>query len=143
MDVTKDLNPVESRYMTGLYRLWESKGRLSTGVLASMFSVRPASVVDVLDRLEEKGLIERPRWGRIAFTRKGLATATKIIHNHRVLELYFRDRLGIPVSEACRQAGRIDHLVGDLVVRKMCEKLRYPERCIHGNEVRHTVCRRG
>jgi DtxR family Mn-dependent transcriptional regulator len=136
------LNFVEFRYMTELYRLWESEKRLSTGVLASKFGVRPASVVDVLERLERRGLIERPRWGKIIFTRKGLTTAAKIIHNHRVLELYFRDMLGISDDEACHQAKRIDHLVGDLVVWRMCERLSYPERCIHGYEVRHKGCRR-
>ncbi len=138
----KNLNQVEARYLSEIYRMTERHEELATGALASKFNVRPASVVDVLNRLMEKGLISRPGWGRIELTGSGRSVAMKIIHNHRILELYFRDRLGLQMNETCKQAQRIDYLIGDVVVSRMCEDLGYPTNCVHGFEVRHVGCRR-
>lgn len=136
------MNHVEARYLSEIYRILERREIVATGVLAEMFRVKPSSVVDVVERLRRKGLIERPTWGRMILTRKGFVAASKIIHNHRVLELYFRDRLDLPPEETCSQALLIDYMIGDPVIKKMCEKLSYPTSCIHGLEVRHLGCRR-
>jgi len=139
----KILNHMEARYLSEIYRMHERHEEVATGVLAVRFKVRPASTVDVLKRLMAKGLIAKPGWGKVVLTGRGEAAAMKIIHNHRVLELYFRDRLGLPMDETCRQALRIDYLIGDVVISRMCEKLGYPANCVHGLEVKHVGCRRG
>ncbi|MEM4289916.1 MAG: hypothetical protein QXQ48_06555 [Nitrososphaerota archaeon] len=68
-----------------------------------------------MERLRRKGLIERPAWGRMILARKGFETASKIIHNHRVLEPYFRNKLDLPPEETCSQPLLIDYMIGDLV----------------------------
>ncbi len=134
------LNQVETNYLREIYRAIERSSEVTTGWLAKTFNVRPASAVDVLNRLRNKRLVEKQGWGRIRLTRQGTILASQIIHNHRVLELYFNQGFGIPAEDACKEASKIDYLLGEIVIRKICEKLRFPDRCIHGLEVRHDSC---
>ncbi|MEM1946964.1 MAG: metal-dependent transcriptional regulator [Candidatus Caldarchaeum sp.] len=136
------LNPVEASYLREMYRKGENSLEISTGDLAKIFDVRPASVVDVVHRLARKKLVEKQGWGKIALSKKGLSVAARIIHNHRVLETYFSRGLGLEVEDSCTEAAKIDYLIGDKVIRRLCEKLSFPEQCIHGFEVSHEICRR-
>ncbi|MEM4281859.1 MAG: metal-dependent transcriptional regulator [Candidatus Caldarchaeum sp.] len=136
------LNPVEASYLREMYRVGENSLEISTGNLAKIFDVRPASVVDVMHRLARKQLVEKQGWGKIALSRKGLSLAARIIHNHRVLETYFNRGLGIGVEASCTEAAKIDYLIGDEVMRRLCEKISFPEQCIHGFEVSHEICRK-
>lgn len=138
-----ELNTVETSYLKEIYRALEKNLEPSTGYLAKMFTVRPASAFDVLERLVQKKMVERAGWGRFKLTPRGISTASRIIHNHRVLETFFNKELGLAASDACSQAERIDYQVGELLIKKMCERLNYPHTCIHGNEVKHAKCKEG
>ncbi|MCS7110070.1 MAG: metal-dependent transcriptional regulator [Candidatus Caldarchaeum sp.] len=135
------LNTVEVNYLKEIYRAQEKNIQPTTGYLADLFSVKPPSAFDVLNRLAEKKMLERTGWGKFVLTARGVATVSKIIHNHRILETYFYKELGLDLSEACLQAARIDQQVGEPLVKRMCEKLNFPTTCIHGNEVKHRGCR--
>ncbi|MDW8084548.1 MAG: metal-dependent transcriptional regulator [Candidatus Caldarchaeum sp.] len=136
-----ELNKVETSYLKEIYRAVERNFEPSTGYMAKLFTVKPASAFDVLDRLVEKKMVERTGWGKFRLTSRGISLAARIMHNHRILETYFHKELGLGVADACSQAAKIDHQVGDLLVRKMCERLNFPKTCIHGNEVKHRGCR--
>lgn len=136
-----ELNKVETSYLKEIYRAVERNLEPSTGYMAKLFTVKPASAFDVLDRLVEKKMLERTGWGKFRLTSRGISLAARIMHNHRILETYFHKELGLSVADACSQAAKIDHQVGDLLVRKMCERLNFPQTCIHGNEVKHRGCR--
>lgn len=135
------LNPVETSYLKELYRARERNIETTTGYLAETFKVRPASAFDVISRLLEKNMVEKKGWGKFRLTPHGVAVATRIIHNHRILETFFNKELGLSPSEACFEASKIDDQIGEPVIRKMCFKLDFPTTCIHGNEVRHRECR--
>ncbi|MCS7129587.1 MAG: metal-dependent transcriptional regulator [Candidatus Caldarchaeum sp.] len=135
-----NINEVEKQYLQHIYRSLEDSVEVSTGSLADAFKVRPASAVDVLNRLAARGLIKRTGWGRFSLSQRGMKLASRIIHNHRVLETYFSRNLGLTEAEACREASKIDHLVGDAVVRQFCKILGHPSKCIHGRDMVHTSC---
>jgi len=136
------INPVEANYLRVIYRAHESQKDLTTGLLAESFHVKPASAVDVVNRLVSKGLVVRKGWGKFDFSKKGEALALKLIHNHRVLETYFSYELALDHKTACYEASKIDYLMGDEVVKRFCLKLGYPVRCMHGKEVPHNICRK-
>jgi DtxR family Mn-dependent transcriptional regulator len=133
------LSQREASYLVALVKM---RGQVRTGtrILAERFGVREASVVDVVRRLEEKGLLRREPWRSISLTRRGEVLAEKILHNHRVVETYFHRVLKLGVVLACREAQKIDYLLDNDTVMSMCSILDYPTQCIHGEEIRHGWC---
>lgn len=136
-----EINPVEAAYLREIYRAIEKGLDPSTTYLARIFRVRPASAFDVVERLVKKNLAERMGWGRFRLSTRGMNIAYTTIHNHRILETYFYNELGFSVNEACIEAAKIDYCIGQEVVTRLCSRLNYPEKCIHGNEVKHRRCR--
>ncbi|BAJ51179.1 metal dependent repressor, DtxR family [Candidatus Caldarchaeum subterraneum] len=134
------LQQVESSYLLELYRAHENQHTPTTGELAKAFAVKPASAVDVLNRLSEKKLVTKIGWGKFSLTPRGHAVALRVIHNHRILETFFHKELGLETDKACIEASRIDYAIGDEVVIRLCQRLNNPSTCIHGKEVKHPRC---
>ncbi|MEM4404423.1 MAG: iron dependent repressor, metal binding and dimerization domain protein, partial [Nitrososphaerota archaeon] len=90
-----DLSRVEAVYLVTLHKMADEL-RTGTSALAAKFGVRESSVVDVVRRLEEKGLLIHEPWRSIALTRRGERLAEQLIHNHRVIETYLHQVLNLP-----------------------------------------------
>lgn len=135
-----ELTSTKNSYLLALWRLEEDKQELSTGKLAKIFDVKPPSVIDALKKLESYGLVRRAPWKRIGITKKGNDLALNIIHNHRILEVYFKKVLGLDDETSCREASKMDYLVGMGLIKKICKALNYPETCIHGKALVHKKC---
>lgn len=135
-----ELTSTETSYLIALWRLKEDKQEPSTGKLAKIFDVKASSVIDILKKLESYGLIRRIPWKKIRLTKKGNYLASHIIHNHRILEVYFKEFLSLDDETSCKEASKIDYLVGMRLVEKICKALNYPETCIHGKALVHREC---
>jgi DtxR family transcriptional regulator, Mn-dependent transcriptional regulator len=134
------LSQREAIYLVELMKM-QGRARTGTRALAERFGVREASVVDVVRRLEEKGLLLRDPWRSVRLTRRGEALAERILHNHRVVETYLHRVLKLGEGPACREAQKIDYLLENDTIISMCSVLNYPSQCIHGEEIRHDWCR--
>lgn len=132
-----ELSRSEVAYLETIYRLNETQEKSSVSALAKRFGVRLPSVIQILDKLETKGLVVKKPWGVPELSKKGNELAESIIHQHRVLESYLNKKLGLSSELACTQATKIDYLLDRDVVEKMCKALNRPNRCLHGNTIRH------
>ncbi|HUU56182.1 MAG TPA: metal-dependent transcriptional regulator, partial [bacterium] len=77
--------------------------------IAGHLGVAKASVTQAVQRLAEKGLVESPRYGRVNFTARGLATARKVRARHSILLVFLEDVLGVPHATANRDACILEH----------------------------------
>lgn len=134
------LTSTSASYLLALWRLEEDKQVLSTGKLAKIFDVKAPSVIDTLKKLESYGLVKRTPWKRIGLTKRGNDLALNMIHNHRILEVYFRKVLGLDDETSCREASKMDYLVDMKLIKRICRTLNYPEACIHGKALVHKEC---
>lgn len=130
----------EAEYLLELYRVAEAGGRTSTGALAKRFRVKPPSAVEVLRRLEDRGLVKRSRWRHVELSMRGEPLARRLIHRHRVLETFFHRELRLEPAASCREAAKIDYIISDDVVNRLCSSLGYPSRCVHGRPLIHVDC---
>jgi len=137
-----ELTRPEAAYLGEFYRLLETSVEPTVSTLAQRFGVSLPTVIDVFERLERKGLVLREPWKTPKLTRQGMALAASIIHRHRVIELYFSEKLGLGYEFSCSEASKIDYLLSDEVVSRMCSALHRPRRCFHGNPVKHVGCMR-
>lgn len=127
------LTQTEANYLKRIYvNFFERNCRVTSVSLAEELGVKPPSVVDMMNKLERKGLITRIRWSEVKVTGKGLKVVKKLLYNHRILEFYFTKILGMDMDESCKEASKIDALVGDEVIVRLCDLLGRPDKCPHG-----------
>ena len=130
------LSRLEAVYLVELHKMAD-EARTGTSALAARFGVKGSSVVDVVKRLEKKGLVVREPWRSISLTRRGEALAEQLIHNHRVIETYFHRVLNLPAQLACSEAQKLDSLLSWRTITSMCRALNCPTTCIHGEKIKH------
>lgn len=132
-----ELSRSEVAYLETMYRLRESNGAASVSALAKQFDVRLPTAIEILEKLEKKGLVVRRPWKIPELSRKGMAMAESIMHQHRVVELYFNTKLGLNSQISCDEASKIDYLLDRTVIERMCKALNRPSQCHHGNPIQH------
>ncbi len=132
-----DLSRSEVAYLETIYRLNETHETTSVSALAKRFGVKLPSAIEILDRLEKKGLVVKKPWRIPELSKRGIELAESVIHQHRILELYLNKKLGLNSELSCTQASKIDYLLDSDVVERMCKALNRPSRCLHGNPIRH------
>jgi len=125
-------------YLEGMYRLNESHDTTSVSALAKRFGVKLPTAIEVLDKLEEKGLVIRKPWKVPQLSKRGNSVAERLIHQHRIVELYFNTTLGLNSAMSCSEASKVAHLFEESVIQKMCKSLHRPKQCMHGYLIRHS-----
>ena len=132
-----DLSRSEVAYLQAMYRLSESNDSASVSTLARRFNVRLPTTIEILGKLERKHLVMKKPWKIPVLTKRGIAVAESIMHQHRIIELYFNTELRLDSKRSCTEASKIDHLLDPDLVAKMCKVLSRPNQCQHGNAIRH------
>jgi DtxR family Mn-dependent transcriptional regulator len=99
--------------------------------------VRLPTAIEILDRLEQKGLVMREPWKVPKLSKRGIALAGFIMHQHRIVELYFSRVLGLNSEKSCVEASKVDYLLDKTVIQKMCKALNRPSHCLHGYPIQH------
>jgi DtxR family Mn-dependent transcriptional regulator len=134
---TPELSRSEVAYLETMHRLGESHTATSVSALAKQFGVRLPTAIEILNKLEEKGLVIRRPWKVPELSVKGRRLAESVMHQHRIVELYFSRNLGLNSEKSCAEASKIDYLLDKAVIEKMCRALNRPSHCNHGNPIRH------
>jgi DtxR family Mn-dependent transcriptional regulator len=134
---TAELTRSEVAYLETMHRLGESHDSASVSTLAKRFGVKMPTAIEILDKLEEKGLVIRRPWKVPELSAKGRKLAESAIHQHRIIELYLSRNLGLNPDKSCIEASKIAHLLDKTVIERMCKALNRPAKCDHGNPIRH------
>jgi DtxR family Mn-dependent transcriptional regulator len=134
---TPELTRSEVAYLETMHRLGESHDAASVSALAKRFGVRLPTAIEILNKLEEKGLVIRRPWKVPELSIKGKKLAESVMHQHRIVELYLSRNLGLNPEKSCSEASKIDYLLDEIVIQKMCKALNRPTHCIHGYPIRH------
>jgi DtxR family Mn-dependent transcriptional regulator len=100
--------------------------------VAEMLGVSRASAGEMLKRLEAEGLVERGEHKEAILTETGAERARKVVRKHRVIERLLTDFMGYSGAEAHVHADELGHTFNDDMMKRIEEKLGYPERCPHG-----------
>lgn len=119
--------------------IWELAGEpqegASTKDIAARLSVAPASVTNMLIRLQERGLVQYERYRGALLTDDGRAEALRLIRRHRLIETFLLEHLGYSWQEVHDEAEKLEHAVSDLFTERLAELLDYPSRDPHGHPI--------
>ncbi|MEY3174217.1 MAG: Manganese transport system rane protein MntB [Planctomycetota bacterium] len=123
--------------LRGIYELRESDLRIQTddfrpaaACLAELHELRTWSrrqLQQQIRRCESEGLVWRRADGGIELTERGLIEAERLVHNHRLWELYLMTHADVAASRVDRQADAVEHVLEPELIARL-EQLLEQER---------------
>lgn len=121
-------------YLKAIYELCADHDRASTGRIATMLGVTPASVTGMLQKLAQDDpplLNYRKRRGAV-LTPAGRQIALKTIRQHRLLERFLHDELDYSWDEVHDEAERLEHVISEELEERLVQLLDDPQHDPHG-----------
>jgi DtxR family transcriptional regulator, Mn-dependent transcriptional regulator len=110
-------------------------GAASTKEISEQLSVAPASVTNMMGRLQEMGFVRYERYRGASLTGAGRAEALRLIRRHRLIETFLLEHLGYSWQEVHDEAERLEHAVSDEFTERLAEMLGHPDRDPHGDPI--------
>jgi DtxR family Mn-dependent transcriptional regulator len=101
--------------------------------LAQRIELKPPTVIEILKRLEAKGLLKRES-GMIVLTDSGISYYNYLVNCHRILETMFVDS-GIDIDKACKEVSSFDFMLDKDSLIKLSNFLGKPKACPHGKPI--------
>jgi DtxR family Mn-dependent transcriptional regulator len=116
-------------YLKAIYDLSQNGKPVSTTDISRTLKVAPASVTEMLKKLDETGYITHSPYHGTRLTSTGRRIAKKIIRKHRLLERFLHDVLKIDKVNVHEQACGMEHSLSDDAAEALCRFLKHPDRC--------------
>ncbi len=108
-------------YLEIIYDIQKAKRRLvRTGEIAEKLKVRPASVTEMINRLQKEGYVEYQPYKGVSLTKKGEEIAKKIKEYHLIFEKFLIEFVGLDKDLAHEISCKVEHVANEEAVRKIC-----------------------
>ena len=131
-------HPPLEEYLEAICELEEENIPVIQARLAERLEHTPASVSEMIHRLEHEGFINIA--GRsISLTPTGRERAESVVRKHRLAERLLTDIIGLPWSQSHLEACRWEHVISDQVEERLVALLGNPNTCPHGNPIPGTT----
>ncbi len=98
-------------YLERIYRLKERGDPATTTNISKEMGISPASVSEMLSKLDERGYVKRVPYKGVTLTRKGSRIGKRILRKHRTIERFLRS-IGVH-RRVHEQACRLEHAISD------------------------------
>jgi DtxR family Mn-dependent transcriptional regulator len=112
-----------------------AEGRIGNQLIAERLIVNPASVTDMLRKLDEKKLIEYTRMEGAKLTKEGLKAAVKVVRKHRLWETFLVGHLNFTWDEVHQVAEQLEHIQSDKLIDELSTFLGNPSFDPHGDPI--------
>jgi len=127
------LSEVMEDYLKAIYYLQEEAGPpVSTSEIAEYLEVTPPTVSSMVEKLEERGLVDREKYKGVELTEEGETVALEVLRHHRLLEAYLAEHLDYDWSEVHEEADVLEHHISEAFERRVARVLDDPEVDPHG-----------
>ena len=120
-------------YLKGLLIL-KGKRKYSNKNLAEYLNISPASVSEMIRKLEKEGYLTINK-KEVILTKRGETKAKSVIRRHRVWEVFLADKLGYSLEEIHSEAEVLEHVTSEKLLQKLEKFLFYPKECPHGSPI--------
>jgi DtxR family Mn-dependent transcriptional regulator len=129
------LTPSEEEYLEAIYMYRQkTDGRVKVSELSKSLRVKAPSVVQMLRKLREKGLVDYERSG-VELTKNGEKQAFRVVRRHELAERLLSDVFGHELPKVHEQACKFEHVLDDELANKLDEALGKPTTCPHGSPI--------
>ncbi len=117
-------------YLESIYDLEMKKGCAATGDISSYLSVNPASVTEMIQKLDKFGFVTYEKYRGVALTKKGRRIGKSIKKRHDTLSTFLMF-LGIKREIAERDACKIEHDVDPITLDHLTKFVQFIQGAPH------------
>lgn len=129
MSSEKTLSENAEEYLEVLYKLSLEERPVKTTNISKMLNIAPASVTQMIKKLEKEGYVHYSPYKGVTLTEEGYKIASKVTRKHRLLERFLHDVLHIKMDKLHEQACEMEHSLSDDAERALCQLLEQPDEC--------------
>ncbi len=125
----------EENYIKSIYHLQQQADTVTTNSLANELQTRPASVSDMLKKLQLKKLLEYEKYKGFRLNATGNKVALNIVRRHRLWEYFLVTKLGFEWDKVHAIAEELEHVSSKELIQKLDNFLNYPTADPHGDPI--------
>jgi DtxR family transcriptional regulator, Mn-dependent transcriptional regulator len=125
----------EENYLKTIFHLQETQGTVTTNILAEKLQTRPASVTDMMKKLNAKKLLHYKPYYGFSLSTEGKKIALGIIRRHRLWEYFLSDKLKFSWNEVHGLAEELEHVSSKKLIDRLDEYLGFPPFDPHGDPI--------
>lgn len=133
------MNATIENYLCTIYSIFENN--IDEGIksidIAQKLNISRASVSSMVKKLSKEGYIIADKYSKIFFTDFGKKEARKLMHKHRVIEVFLVDILGHDVDKVHEEAHKLEHAFSDESIEKIDSLLNNPKLSPTGKSIPH------
>ena len=133
--MTPNYSVAEENYIKSIYHLQQINESVSTNALADHLKAKPASITDMLKKLQAKSLLNYNPYKGFRLSREGNKAALIIIRRHRLWEFFLVDQLHFSWEEVHEVAEELEHVRSKKLVDKLDAFLNFPKFDPHGDPI--------
>lgn len=125
----------EENYIKAIYHLERTHETVSTSMLSAEIKTRPASVTDMLKKLQSKEIVDYQPYYGFTLTESGKRTALDIIRKHRLWEYFLVNKLGFDWDKVHAVAEDLEHISSRELIMRLDNYLDNPAFDPHGDPI--------
>jgi DtxR family Mn-dependent transcriptional regulator len=125
----------EENYLKAIYHLGKTDNKVSPKAIADALENNPASVIDMLKKLQDKDLISYDKVQGAILSRSGETAALDIIRKHRLWEVFLVEKLQYGWDEVHDIAEQLEHIHDEQLAKKLDDFLGNPSFDPHGDPI--------
>ncbi len=129
-------------YLKIIYQLEvKTEAAAKTGDISELLHISPASVTEMLDRLQEEGYVKHEKYRGAVTTIKGKKVARRILQRHCLIERFLIDSLGVKdLDVAHDQADAMEHVLRDEIAMRLTRIVKAPKECPDCYDMENDCC---
>lgn len=126
----------EENYLKCIYHLSDDGNEdVNTNAIAEQLNTKPASVTDMIRKLDRKGVISYKKYKGVKLTEKGLSEALYVVRKHRLWEVFLVEKLKFHWDEVHDIAEQLEHIKSPLLIERLDKFLGSPQYDPHGDPI--------
>ncbi len=130
------LSTTEENYLKAIFSISTGgESRATNQLIAEKLGVNPASVTDMLRKLDEKRLIDYNRADGAKLTKEGFKQAVKTVRKHRLWETFLVSKMNFTWDEVHEVAEQLEHIQSDKLTDELDKFLGHPKFDPHGDPI--------
>lgn len=121
--------------MKAIFHLQEKEGTVTTNALAEKLQTKPASVTDMMKKLNAKKLLHYKPYYGFSLSAEGKKIALFVIRRHRLWEYFLSEKLKFDWNEVHLLAEELEHVSSKQLIDRLDQYLGFPQFDPHGDPI--------
>ncbi|MBV0901488.1 metal-dependent transcriptional regulator [Haloarcula salina] len=129
----------QAQYLKAIYLTQQQKdGPASTGDVADMLDVSPASANEMIGKLEDRGLLNHEKYKGVDLTDDGIHQAREALQNYCIIERFLVEVL--EVEEFRTEAKQLEGVIDETVAERLDTIIERDPKCPDCFDAEDDVC---